>query len=191
MLFLIITFSKKTCLWILNVTIWLWSLMKNVQNHFSRDCKILNNLGFVKCVRFFCPLSLSRFSLFVNHKQYGFWSYYPKDRWSVFLRQWERALGEDREVIVLGDMNINHLEWSRDDLPPTNQTHKLKPLIQELFTRILPHYKTNMSVYIPVADNRPLRSAIVSHYGNMGIILYPIELKTTNHFIRSHKTILR
>ena len=52
-------------------------------------------------------------------------------------------------------------------------------------------YKTNMSVYIPVADNRPLRSAIVSHYGNMGIILYPIELKTTNHFIRSHKTILR
>ena len=53
------------------------------------------------------------------------------------------------------------------------------------------HYKTNMSVYIPVADNRPLRSAIVSHYGNMGIILYPIELKTTNHFIRSHKTILR
>ena len=25
---------------------------------------------------------------------------------------WERALGEDRECICLGDININHLEWT-------------------------------------------------------------------------------
>ena len=61
------------------------------------------------------------------------------DRWSVFLQQWERALDEDKEVIVLGDMNINHLEWTREDLPTNNQTYKLRPLISALFTRILPH----------------------------------------------------
>ena len=64
-----------------------------------------------------------------------------KDRWSGFLGQWERALAEDKEVVVLGDMNIDHLEWSRDDLPTTNKTYKLKPLISELFTRILENPK--------------------------------------------------
>ena len=62
-----------------------------------------------------------------------------KDRWSGFLSQWERALGEDRERICLGDININHLEWTRDDFPPNKQTLKLKPLISELFSRIIPH----------------------------------------------------
>ena len=62
-----------------------------------------------------------------------------KDRWSVFIEQWERALAESKEVIVLGDLNLNFLEWARDDLPPNNQTQKLKPLIAELFSRILPH----------------------------------------------------
>ena len=52
------------------------------------------------------------------------------------------------------------------------------------------HCKTNTYIY-PLSDKRPLRSAIASHYGDTGIILYPDELKTTNHFIQSHKTILR
>ena len=60
-------------------------------------------------------------------------------RWDTFLGQWERALDEDREVIVTGDINLNHLEWTKDDLPANNQTKKLRPLINALFTRILPH----------------------------------------------------
>ena len=59
-------------------------------------------------------------------------------RWLVFLEQWERALAEDKEVIVAGDMNINHLDWT-DDITASNQTKKLRPLITELFSRIFPH----------------------------------------------------
>ena len=60
-------------------------------------------------------------------------------RWKTFISQWERALDEDKEIIVTGDININHLEWTKSDLPANNQTKKLRPLIDELFTRILPH----------------------------------------------------
>ena len=42
-------------------------------------------------------------------------------------------------MIVTGDINLNHLEWTKDDLPANNQTKKLRSLIHELFSRILPH----------------------------------------------------
>ena len=32
------------------------------------------------------------------------------DRWIMFLDQWERALDSGLEVVVCGDMNINHLD---------------------------------------------------------------------------------
>ena len=60
-------------------------------------------------------------------------------RWTCFLDQWERALDTELEVHVLGDMNINHLNWTDLSLPSSNQTHKLRSLITLLFTRILPH----------------------------------------------------
>ena len=59
------------------------------------------------------------------------------NRWEIFLRQWERALDEEKEVIVTGDLNVNHLEWTKDNLPPNSQTRKLRPLITELFARII------------------------------------------------------
>ena len=99
-----------------------------------------------------------------------------KDRWSVFLGQWERALGEDREVIVLGDMNINHLEWSRDDLPPTNQTHKLKPLIQELFTRILPHGVSQLVTSATWSRPNQSESGLDHLYSNQPTKLSPIQV---------------
>ena len=60
-------------------------------------------------------------------------------RWRTFLSQWEKALSEDKEVIVAGDMNINHIDWTFDDNSASNQTKRMRPLITELFTRILPH----------------------------------------------------
>ena len=42
-------------------------------------------------------------------------------------------------MIVTGDMNLNHLDWRNDDISTSNQTKKLRPLIDELFTRIFPH----------------------------------------------------
>ena len=60
-------------------------------------------------------------------------------RWTVFLDQWERALDTGMEVHVLGDMNLNHLNWTNMNLPASNQSVKLRSLITALFTRILPH----------------------------------------------------
>ena len=60
-------------------------------------------------------------------------------RWTVFLEQWTRALDSGLEVHLLGDLNINHCNWTSTSLPPSNQTSKLRPLINALFTYILPH----------------------------------------------------
>ena len=60
-------------------------------------------------------------------------------RWNIFLDQWVRALDSGLEVHVLGDLNINHCNWTDTTLPASNQTSKLRPLIQALFTFILPH----------------------------------------------------
>ena len=59
-------------------------------------------------------------------------------RWSRFLDQWERALDTGLEVHLLGDLNMNHCNWTDPNLPSSNQTSRLAPLISALFTRIIP-----------------------------------------------------
>ena len=60
-------------------------------------------------------------------------------RWSKFLDKWEAALGENKEVIVTMDANIDHLTWGNtDNLPPHHSSIRLRPLIEALFDRILP-----------------------------------------------------
>ena len=46
---------------------------------------------------------------------------------------------EKRETICMMDANIDFLTWTREDLPSHHSSVKLRPLIQALFTRILPH----------------------------------------------------
>ena len=60
-------------------------------------------------------------------------------RWVIFLDQWERALNSGLEVVVCGDMNINHLDWALPRNRQSGQTKKLTSLIEQLFQRILPH----------------------------------------------------
>ena len=60
-------------------------------------------------------------------------------RWSALLSQWETAIAEDKEVLVLMDANIDFLKWTADNLPAGDGTARLRPLIDELFTRIFPH----------------------------------------------------
>ena len=60
-------------------------------------------------------------------------------RWTVFLDQWVRALDSGLEVHLLGDLNINHCNWTDPSLPASNQTTKMRPLIKALFTYIMPH----------------------------------------------------
>lgn len=60
------------------------------------------------------------------------------NRWTIFLDQWEKALDSGLEVHLLGDLNINHCNWTDTNLPASNQTSKLHSLISALFTRIFP-----------------------------------------------------
>ena len=60
-------------------------------------------------------------------------------RWLVFLGQWETALDSGQEVHLVGDLNLNHCNWTKTDLPPSSQTSKLRPLISALFSRIFVH----------------------------------------------------
>ena len=60
-------------------------------------------------------------------------------RWDIFIEKWELALMEGKEVVVMMDANIDFLKWTRDDLPSSDSTYKLKPLIEKLFNKIIPH----------------------------------------------------
>jgi hypothetical protein len=53
--------------------------------------------------------------------------------------QWERALDTGKECIVMGDFNLDFLSFNRTDLSTSSQVHRLKPLVDELFTRVVPH----------------------------------------------------
>ena len=53
--------------------------------------------------------------------------------------QWEKAVLEDKEVIVTGDINFNSFKWMKDDLPANDSIHKLRTLFDLLFEKIIPH----------------------------------------------------
>ena len=55
------------------------------------------------------------------------------------MEQWERALDTGKECIVMGDFNLDFLNIHRTDLPSTSQASRLKPLVDELFSRIGPY----------------------------------------------------
>ena len=60
-------------------------------------------------------------------------------RWSKLLNIWERALHEGKEVIAMMDANIDFCKWTRSDLPASDNTRRLRPLIELLFSKIFPH----------------------------------------------------
>ena len=59
-------------------------------------------------------------------------------RWIIFLEQWEKALDTGKECIVMGDFNLDFLTFHRNN-PSSSQAHRLKPLVEELFARVVPH----------------------------------------------------
>ena len=58
-------------------------------------------------------------------------------RWNIFLDQWQMALSLGMEVHCLGDMNLNHCNWTDLNLSKSNQSYELRQLISNLFTQIL------------------------------------------------------
>ena len=59
-------------------------------------------------------------------------------RFSGFIEKWEAAIELSDECHLLGDMNLNFLEYSKVDILPNSQSYKLRSLIKLLFERILP-----------------------------------------------------
>ena len=53
------------------------------------------------------------------------------ERWVIFVDQWERAINSGKEVIVMGDCNLDYLKF--------NEAGQLQPLVDVLTNRIFPH----------------------------------------------------
>ena len=60
-------------------------------------------------------------------------------RWIIILEQWERALDTGKDVVVMGDFNLDFLSFHRTDLSSSSQAHRMKPLVGEMFARVVPH----------------------------------------------------
>ena len=54
-------------------------------------------------------------------------------RWIILLEQWEKALDSGKECVVMGDFNLDFLSFN------SSQACRLKPLIDELLVRVVPH----------------------------------------------------
>ena len=52
-------------------------------------------------------------------------------RWVIFIEQWERALASGKEVIVLGDCNLDHQKF--------NNSGAEQPLVDIMVEKIYPH----------------------------------------------------
>ena len=83
-------------------------------------------------------------------------------RWTKYLDIWEEALSSGKEVICLGDYNINHCDWTDMNIPRSSQTYKLKSLINVLFSRIFP-YGVSQLVVGPTRHMKGQKSAGLDH----------------------------
>ena len=59
-------------------------------------------------------------------------------RWLLFIEAWDKALQEGKEVMVLGDINLDFLMWNKSNLPARDSSVRLKKLNELLFDRIFP-----------------------------------------------------
>ena len=119
--------------------------------HNDIACKVRTDLMNDTFSSIWLEINLPRQKKFLVCQAYRDWQYMKQAnnnsksipaqsaRWLEFLDQWENALKTDVECIVVGDLNIDHTKWTKSDLSKSSITHKLKPLIEKLFDRILPH----------------------------------------------------
>ena len=81
------------------------------------------------------------------------------------------------EVIVLGDINLNHLDWCQPIGSQSGQTRKLRPLIEQLFTRIFPH-SISQCVTVPTRFMQGhLPTGLDHFYTNHPEKLSPVETR--------------
>ena len=60
--------------------------------------------------------------------------------WIIFMKQWKKALDmEGKEVVVMGDFNLDFLSFHKTDVSSNSQAYRLKPLVDEMFNRVGPY----------------------------------------------------
>ena len=65
-------------------------------------------------------------------------------RWESFLLQWENAIATDLEIHVLGDMNLNYLDFHNQSIPSNSHSARLRPLVHALCDLVVPHGFTQL-----------------------------------------------
>ena len=88
------------------------------------------------------------------------------ERWCNFLTKWEVVFVEGKEVIVIGDLNVDFLKWTRTDLGSSDSTSILKPLFEALFSRILPNGVTQLVKEPTRISSGQLESGLDHIYSN-------------------------
>ena len=119
--------------------------------HNEIACKLREDLMNDKFSSIWLEINLPRQKKFLVCHAYRDWQYLNQGnkvsksldaqlvRWVEFLNQWENGLKTDLECLVVGDLNLDHTKWTKDNLSPNSITAKLKPLIEILFDKILPY----------------------------------------------------
>ena len=114
-------------------------------------CKPRKDLMNDKFSSIWLEISLPRQKKFLVCQAYRDWQYLNQTnkgsksidaqlgRWIGFLDQWETALKTELECIVVGDLNLDHTKWMKQNSDQNSITKQLKPLILSLFDKILPH----------------------------------------------------
>jgi hypothetical protein len=110
------------------------------------------------------------------------------ERWLVILEQWERALEERRETICMMDANLDFLTWTKEDLPAHHSSVKLRPLMQALFTRILPRGVSQLVTSATRAERGVPVSGLDHLYTNRPDKLSEVKAEFTG--MSDHKIIL-
>ena len=120
-------------------------------------------VGLPKCKKFIVGQTYREWQLLKQKDKSSLSVTEQLSRWTVFLDQWEKALNTGLEVHVLGDMNLNHCNWTDQSLPCSNQSSRLKSLISALFSRIFPHGVSQL-VTVPTRHFPGQRSTGLDHY---------------------------
>ena len=116
-----------------------------VYKHSSLITKIREDLMSDKFSSIWLEVGLPGRQKFLVCNIYRDWQYIGQDnhssleiseqlaRWIIFLEQWEKALDTGKECVVMGDFNLDFLNFH------CNQNSRLQPLVDELYSRIVPH----------------------------------------------------
>ena len=121
-----------------------------VYTHSSLVVKRRSDLEDDKVSAIWLELGLPRYKKIFVANIYREWQYMGQEtresgtvlaqleRWSAFISNWENAFNEGKEVIVLGDINLDFLKLANTELPSNDSSRRLKPLTELLFSRIFP-----------------------------------------------------